>query len=426
MSDMTRRSLLGTALAGTACLMPRRGRAQGLTPPPLPGAGGPPPMPGAGAPPPLPGSGAPATVLQPGTRLVWYGSSASIPGERQQLEPNENGEWVNKATGQHYHEYETPGPAGAGYAVIDVLAAGEAGYLMGVSSFLIHTDAGNATTLIDANGMTAGPDNVADYWVSPTRLAALSDTNIGGTRVLHMPYTLAGRTYRAIRLQVESAGWSQTTYDLDTGLMIVASSTAQGGPVLIRDPNGQLTQGAGSTIMTYSQIAGLRQTNLPGRGSVFPDAVRGLHTILYRGSRGIVMSGSSMQVPPSPMEVRYEITANSGLFLNARVNVSGFMGGAGSTTDRIVPAGTIGSIWMDPSRLGNFGQNQLIDQDPITGVQIMAVGRMNGLVIFSARTSLGQSTFGYDLRSGMLSATDARQLVGPATDITQLQLVGTQ
>jgi hypothetical protein len=372
----------------------------------------------------LPG-GTAATVLQAGTRFVWYGSSASIPGEYQQLEPDYNGEWVDKATGRHYHESDVQGPAGAGYVVIDVLAAGAAGYLMGLSSYLIHIDAGNATTLIEANGLTSGLDSVPDFWILPERLAPYTDASIGATRVLHMPYTLSGRTYRALRIQVESgAGWSQTTYDLDTGLVIVSSSVTQGAAVLIRDPSNRLVPGSGNTMMTYSQIAGVRQTKLPGRGVVFPQAVQGLHALVYRGQRGILISGT--QVPASPMEVRYDVTSTSPLFLTARMTASGYFGGPPTTVDRILPAGTIGSVWMNPAELQDFGQDQVIDQDPITGVQVVAVGRTSGLAVFSARTSLSQYTFGYDLRSGILSATDARVQVGPATDVTQLQLAGTQ
>ncbi|MFI4996401.1 MAG: hypothetical protein ACHQAQ_11545, partial [Hyphomicrobiales bacterium] len=366
-------------------------------------------------------------VLQPGMRFTWYGSSASIPGESQQLEPDSNGEWVNQATGQRYGQFDTPGPAGAGLAVLDVLAAGPEGFLLNLSQLLIHTDAGNATSFIDSNGLTSGTDGIGDFWVSPARLAALTDTDIGGSRVLHMPYALAGRNYRAVRLQVQGGGgWSQTTFDLDTGLAIVSSSTAQSGPVLIRDPNNQLAQGAGNTLMTYGQFAGSRQTNLPGKGSTYPDAIRGLRSLTYSGTRGIVISGSDMQMPPSPIELRYDVSSNPGPYLTARLSMSSFMGLPATAADRLVPAGTVGSLWMSPNDLAGYRQGELVDQDPISGVQVMAMGRLDNLAVLSARTSLTQYSAGYDLRSGLLTRADLRQQVGPATDILAVQLMGTQ
>ena len=121
----------------------------------------------------------------------------------------------------------------------------------------------------------------------PAQLAGFADRNDAGLRVLRLPYALGGRTYRAIRIQLQSGdGWSQSTYDLDSGLLVVGSSTAQGSPTLTLGPGNVLTPGTGSTMMTYTQFSGGRRTNLPGPGMVFPNSMRKLRARLRRPRAG--------------------------------------------------------------------------------------------------------------------------------------------
>ncbi len=133
-----------------------------------------------------------------------------------------------------------------------------------------------------------------------------------------------------------------------------------------------------------------------------------------------------MQMPPSPIELRYDVTSNPGPYLTARQSMSSFMGLPATAVDHLVPAGTVGSLWMNPNDLAGYRQGELVDQDPISGVQVMAMGRLDNLAVLSLRTSLTQYSAGYDLRSGLLTRADLRQQIGPATDILAVQLMGTQ
>jgi hypothetical protein len=421
MSKLTRRRFVGAALAGTGVAAGAwRSVAtaqESLVPPAIAM------QPQMLLPPVNATSGA---GLQPGARLVWLGASASIPGERSQIVPDPNGQWVNQRTGQRYQQLETPGPAGAGYTVADVLGNGNGGVLSWLTSLLVHTDQGNVTSFIDANGSVSATQNIGDFWVPPAQLAPFADRNDAGLRVLHMPYQLGGRTYRALRVQSESGGgWSQNTYDLDTGLLLVGSSTTQGSPTVVLDPYNRPTAGAGSTLLSYTQIAGSRSTSLPGPGLVYPNTMRQLRTLTYSGTRGVVMAGTGIQVPPTPIQIRYDLVSNAGPYLNARMTISGMPGGS-SFQERIFPAGVIGSLWMDPDLLARYGANQTIDQDPVTGVQAVVLGRQNNIVDVALQTRLARQSFGYDLRNGLLARAELRQQIGPATDILAAQLVGTQ
>src|SRR5262245_5440862 len=242
--SLTRRSLVATALASVGWR--RAARAQEGEFPPAhvqqPNLFLPPPN--AQAPQQSPQSPMTSSVLQPGMRLVWFGSSASIPGERSQIVPDPNGEWVNRRTGQRYRQFDTPSASGAGYTVGDVLAADGNGILSWITSLLLHTDQNNVTSFIDANGGLTRTQHIGDFYVSPAQLAAFTDRNEDGMRVLRMPYQLGGRTYRALRFQLQVGdGWSQHTYDLDTGLLLVGSSTGQGGPTVVIGAGNRINPG---------------------------------------------------------------------------------------------------------------------------------------------------------------------------------------
>jgi hypothetical protein len=359
-----------------------------------------------------------------GTRLVWFGASASIPGVRSQIEPDDQGNWVNRLTGQRFRQFDTPGPAGAGFMVFDVLSSEEKQRLSWSSSLLIHADAGNATTFVSANGFLSATQMLGDFWMPPAQLANFSDQNAGSMRVLRAPYSLDGKTYRAIRIQFQNAdGWSQTTYDLESGLLLVSSSTTQSGPVLTLDPNNLPAVAAGNTLLTYTKIAGIRRTSLPGPGERYPAPLRRARTFNYTGSRGVIMAGTGIQVPPSPIQVRYDIADNEGPYLTARVTVTGPTGGS---YELLIPAGVIGSLWMNPETLAGYKAGQVIDQDPLTGVRAIAMGTRDNLAFVSLQTGLAQQSFGYDRRTGVLSRSELRTQIGPATDVLTAQIVSMQ
>ena len=222
------------------------------------------------------------------------------------------------------------------------------GFLIWVTSLLLHTDQGNVTTFIDSNGAIAGPDNVSDYWVAPARLAQLQDTNTAGLRILRGLYPLDGVTHRVVRIQRHSnAGWAQNTFDLDTGLCIVSSSSTQGSSILMRNPGNTTGPGAGNTQLTFMKFVTQRRTTLPGPGERFPDWVRRLRGVNYSGERTAAIP--STPVPSIAIQARYEILSNTDTYLTARLSVTE---PAAVPIDRIIPAGVFGSLWMNPTDSG--------------------------------------------------------------------------
>src|SRR5581483_2011263 len=162
MSKLTRRAFVGTSLAGAGCLPSLLAVAEEALPPAteLPSA-----------------QRGPVSAIRPGTRVIWLGAAASIPGDRSQIVPDPDGTWINRQTGQRYREFETPGPAGAGFTVADVQSVAGSNVLSWTSSLLLHTDQGNATTFIDADGVVSSDQNIGDFWIAPAKLATFADRN---------------------------------------------------------------------------------------------------------------------------------------------------------------------------------------------------------------------------------------------------------
>ena len=64
------------------------------------------------------GAQAPAPpVIKPGTRLTYFGMTASIPGAYGTLVQDDTGEWIDKRTGKRYREEDVGASGAAAYNV---------------------------------------------------------------------------------------------------------------------------------------------------------------------------------------------------------------------------------------------------------------------------------------------------------------------
>jgi len=57
--------------------------------------------------------------IKPGTRLTYFGMTASIPGEYKKLVQDDNGQWVDQNTGKHYREEDISGSGSAAFVLCD-------------------------------------------------------------------------------------------------------------------------------------------------------------------------------------------------------------------------------------------------------------------------------------------------------------------
>ena len=133
-------------------------------------------------------AGAPPCI-KPGTRLTYFGMSASIPGEYKQLVQDENGHWVDKNTGQRYGQQDVPSASGAGYNVVHVGHVGDG--IVQVSSKLYTLDTTTSRYMFSmGSGLVAHAGCAADYWIHPDVLKQVQEINSQGVKILRMPYTV--------------------------------------------------------------------------------------------------------------------------------------------------------------------------------------------------------------------------------------------
>jgi len=110
-------------------------------------------------------AGAAASAMpQPGMRIVWWAEQRPSKATTNSSSPMTNGEWVNKATGERFHQLET-GPGGDGSVVVDVLAAGRREALLNLTQFAASPDQNNATSITDFNGLASAPPRAEELLV---------------------------------------------------------------------------------------------------------------------------------------------------------------------------------------------------------------------------------------------------------------------
>ncbi len=145
-------------------------------------------------------AGAPACI-KPGTRLTYFGRTASIAGEYKRLVQDDNGKWVDRSTGKRYDEEDVPSAASEAFNVIQV------GY--GAS----------------------GAASIAGLWIPPEALARLRPGQvIEANERVGMSVTVAEVKPGLVTLsEVGPLHRIDSTYDAKTGVLSALTQTQQIG-----------------------------------------------------------------------------------------------------------------------------------------------------------------------------------------------------
>jgi hypothetical protein len=211
-------------------------------------------------------------VIKPGTRLTYFEMTASIPGEYGKLVQDDNGAWIDKRTGKRYREEDIGASGSAAFNIVYVGHVG--GGVAQLSNRLYTLNTGiQKSTLGSTGGLVGHAGCAADYWIHPDVLRQVQEVNTQGVRILRMPYTVAGKTYKAIRFQSEDvSGYNAHVYDLETGLMIFYGSRIQ-GPSVITPPlggAGRAGMGEGSSQVVTGWIVEVKDIDVPWRNAAPP------------------------------------------------------------------------------------------------------------------------------------------------------------
>ncbi|MEX2214222.1 MAG: hypothetical protein WD768_08850 [Phycisphaeraceae bacterium] len=225
----------------------------------------------------------PPPVAKPGTRLVYFGGSATIPGVRAKLVPDENGNWVNKTTGQKYAESDVRGSGGVGYSVVRIGHIDKEVAQLTSSSYLLNP-LDNTVSATGTVGLVSNAGAAGDYWIHPDLLKEVKDLRQNGIFVGRMPYVVMNRKYNAIRFQTDTeSGHTTYVFDLDSGLMIFHGSSVIGGGVVTPGVNGQAGAGAGNTYLTHGFLVEVKQIDVPWQGKPVPEWAAKFNQLQYNG-----------------------------------------------------------------------------------------------------------------------------------------------
>lgn len=375
-------------------------------------------------------SGAPP-IIRPGTRLVFYGASASIPGSYQQLVQDDNGNWVNDKTGKKYAVRDMPGTAGMGYSMVRVGYTDRHAVAISASDYLLDPTT-NIVSYTGGGGMVSNAGCASDYWVHPEVLKKVQQMNQDGVRIVRMPYAINNKRYNAIRFQVENAqGYQAYVYDLDTGLMIFHGSRTQGSRVLTppigTTPGQQAGTGAGYTMLVNGWIMEVEQVNVPWANDPMPEWVKQFKQLQYQGVQRTAMP--NMMPFDRQMQININVAARGAGWVRYRgamtVVAQGFPPEQGQT-DGACGNASIGGLWIPPQGLARLKQGQVLDSSNVLQIKVVVSSVNQGQVTISEIGNQHRSDLTYNANSGVLAAMVLTQRVGMATTTTSVRLTGQQ
>lgn len=367
--------------------------------------------------------------IKPGTRLTYYGMSASIPGEYKQLVQDDNGRWIDKKTGKRYGEQDIPSASGAGYNVVHIGHVGNG--IVQLSNKLYTLDTSSNKHMFSAGGGMVGHAGcAADYWIHPDVLKQVQEINTQGVRIIRMPYTVQGKSYNAIRFQSEnSSGYNARVYDLETGLLIYHGSRAQGAPIYTPPIGGSGVAGTGqgSTQLSTGWIAEVKDIDVPWKNAPVPQWVGRFNQLSYTGLQTTVVAAAGSRLD-RPMSATITPKARGDKWVrfttNGTIQSIYGMPPEQSQQEGACGSATVAGLWISPEALVNLRPQQVIERHNLIGATIAVSDVGQDSVTLSETGPLHRIDSTYDKRTGMLSAVTLTQQIGLATITHGIRLAG--
>ena len=317
-----------------------------------------------------------------GERLSYLSASATVGQSGINLVPDANGRWVDINSHQVLQEGE--GSGGAGVSVFDICQFTGSHIVANQTNYLLNTVT-NSITLASHNVLQGNGKTLDVIWARPANFRSIKDQEEEGLRVRHITYTLDGRKFNAIRIQTNTGnGWTQSTYDLDTGLLLIQSQAVQ--------------IAGGGTGLAYMRLTSAKLlTGVPGIGTSWPAAVTRFHTYTWdvKGAGGVAGAGTIS----GQTTLAYRNMCWAGAVLTTDV----FAGTQAQGKQQFV-AGSVGSVWMSPAFLQRLRQGQVIDAENALqyGIAVSAVDQSTVTITFATKTQ--RVDYVYNRASGDLVA----------------------
>ncbi len=353
-------------------------------------------------------AGAPP-VIHPGTRLTYFGMTASIPASRGKLVEDDEGGWIDKRTGKRYREEEIYGAAAAAFNVVQVGHIG-GGVAELNSRIYLYDPVTKISAFASGTGIVGHAGCAADYWIHPAVLAQVREVKTPDLRILRMPYTVGQKTYRVVRIQREDAlGYDARMYDVETGLLVRHVSRVQ-GPQVITPPDGdagRMGQGEGSSQIIVGWLADVTDVAIPWGNEAPPPWVGTFRQLSYEGEQ-ISEAVAARFTHQRRVSATLTPTARGRGWLRYRQTVTleslpGMLPGQEQQQGACGNA-SIGGLWIPPAGLARLRPGQVIDNNPLIGARV-TVGDVGPQGVTLVETGPRHRVeCAYDTRTGVLMA----------------------
>lgn len=296
------------------------------------------------------------------------------------------------------------GTGGAAYAQYDVVALDKKN---AVVSLKLYSDRGNGLITPLLNSAVFGLPGVGDYWLDPAVLEDAEQAANDELTVVHMPTTIAGEEYDAVRFQ----------YETDEATYVWMFDAASGLLLFYRHEIGG--EGAAHKQLADMTLVGARQLKLPWKGRGIPDWAERGTTYRYDGVSAVVIPGTddvffatSVEaeiVRAQPRWTSYEAAAYAnGQFTGANERVTGV-------------AQLFDAFWLPASALTARIRRPLLDRDPITGAEV-TYERTGDVITLTETGDAYYTMLQYDAETGQLIAMKQESQGGFVTNVVELEL----
>lgn len=302
----------------------------------------------------------PPAWLQPGVRLTYQASSATIGGG---------------VSGGGIVEYNvTAVDATAGWVVVNTYGDNGAGALVPL-----------ATTAL--SGLPA----VGEFWINPVVLVnaeAVAGPNLSITR---LNKTVGNATVTVVRFQsTVTNGETVWEFDAASGVLIFYRES-------VTNPS------TGLTSLAQSTFAGLRRPALPWQPVQAPNWVRPGATLLYSGSQDTTVNGAGTGSLPLQLAAQIDQATRTWSLLTVATVLAGANQGSAPA---VTGVGQLGEgYWLPRSALAvNVPTPVVIDTDPVTGIQTILGRAANGDLVVTKRNQAFETILVYNAALGSLDS----------------------
>lgn len=333
-----------------------------------------------------------------GMRISYYHGTALIAGKGYNWTSDDQGNWVDPDTGQHYSRIDKAGTAGAGIDEYNIVFIDDKRAIVGHSTLSLLQGAFYFVTEMG----TEGPASTAGtIFMNPAALQALPSNSDPDHAVIHGYWPVGGKNVDAVITKGKTPnGHVDFAYAAHSGLMVHFGSMAVGGA----SPVTQGETNTPSTSMTEIDLLGARTLSVPWANDPDPPCAADFHSMDFRGR--LQLNGCTQTY-----EIKYTMKdKGSGWVLCDVVSTTGSLVPNGNSTDlnsSIATGSTqLDPLWINPSTLAKLQPGQELDTDPYSKIVTKVGDRQDGpkgpMIVIQHTTPIQVLTYGYDLQTGML------------------------